>query len=85
MVGRKAGHENGLDDIAGQASKGRKKRLVGLHVGTEGLAFLNEFIERLSHNIDFIVQILQFLVGLHQESLDLVYFLVLGRVIGPKP
>jgi hypothetical protein len=64
-VGRKAGHENGLDDIAGQPSKGGEKRLVGLHVGTEGVAFLGKFIERLSHRIDFIVQILQFLARLH--------------------
>jgi hypothetical protein len=64
-VGGKAGHENGLEDIEVQSPDGGNKSSVGIHVCAEDVAFLDEFVERLSHNIDFIVETLQFLGRLH--------------------
>jgi hypothetical protein len=51
-------HKDFLDDIERESSDGGSESLVGVHINTEGVAFLGEFIDGLLHTRDFIVKAL---------------------------
>jgi hypothetical protein len=52
-----AGHEDLLDDIERESSDGGSESFVGVHINTEGVAFLGQFIDGFLHCSDFIVKV----------------------------